>query len=253
MNENTQRLLVIIIPCYNEASEFKREKFQKFINANPNVHCCFVNDGSKDRTWHVLQELKSSCKQETTIINSQNNLGKAGAVLLGFQHFAKSQLDYTAIGYLDCDLSAPLEEIVRISSFVDGETVMCFGSRIKKIDTIIERKFYRFLIGRLIATIISNIFHLNSYDTQCGCKVFSKDLAGQLFVEPFISRWLFDVEIFLRIIKLFGRKNLAGKLREEPLQEWIDYGNSKLKFTYVFGMAADIYKIFSAYGRKLNR
>ena len=52
------------------------------------------------------------------------------------------------------------------------------------------------MAGRVIATIISEILQIKVYDTQCGCKVFSRDLASEVFIDEFISRWLFDVEIF---------------------------------------------------------
>ena len=42
------------------------------------------------------------------------------------------------------------------------------------------------------------------YDTQCGAKIFSKKVCEKIFVEKFISQWLFDVELFARLISLYG-------------------------------------------------
>jgi hypothetical protein len=108
---------------------------------------------------------------------------------------------------------------------------------------VIERSSYRFFIGRIIATVISYILKLNVYDTQCGCKIFSKELAEVVFKDTFVSKWLFDVEIFDRIIKFYGRKKVLEKMLEVPLLRWVDRGDSKVKSSYFFKLWIDLYKI----------
>jgi hypothetical protein len=129
--------------------------------------------------------------------------------------------------------------------------VFCFGSRIRKIGSTIERKNSRFLIGRVVATIISNILNIKVYDTQCGSKMFTKDIANQLFQEKFISRWLFDVELIYRMILMFDREIAIKKMCEVPLKLWIDKGDSKVKVSYFFRLWYDLFKIFSTY-RKME-
>jgi len=49
----------IIIPCYNEEDRLNQKAFVSFIKENKDYHLCFVNDGSKDNTIKVLQEMKN--------------------------------------------------------------------------------------------------------------------------------------------------------------------------------------------------
>tara|TARA_B100000795_G_scaffold10806_1_gene7565 strand:+ start:91 stop:318 length:228 start_codon:yes stop_codon:yes gene_type:complete len=71
---------------------------------------------------------------------------------------------------------------------------------------------------------------LKFYDTQCGCKVLARKLSIQVFADSFISRWLFDVELFFRIKHLYGNINCI----EVPFNKWIDSGDSKVKDSYFF-------------------
>ncbi len=154
---------------------------------------------------------------------------------------------YKKIAYLDADLATSLEECLDISKLVEGKTVFAFGSRIMKLDSNIKRKKYRFLIGRVIATFISKQLKLDVYDTQCGCKIFSSELSKKIFTEKFISKWLFDVELFHRIIKLYGHSKIPKICKEVPLKEWIDFDDSKVKMTYFFKLWLDLYQIKKNY------
>ena len=118
-----------------------------------------------------------------------------------------------------------------------------FASRILKIGSTVERKFYRFFLGRIIATVISSILDIKVYDTQCGCKVFKNELSKVLFERPFISKWLFDVELFSRMLSAFGKEAALEKMEEIPVKKWIDRGDSKVKMSYVFRLWYDLYLI----------
>lgn len=119
-----------------------------------------------------------------------------------------------------------------------------------KVGSAIERSFFRHLIGRLIATFISNILSLKVYDTQCGCKLIKRDLALKIFKDQFISEWLFDVELFARIINLYGIDNCTDIMIEVPLLKWKEKGGSKIKFNYIFRVWTDLYKIKHNYFTK---
>ena len=130
---------------------------------------------------------------------------------------------------------------------IDKKTEFVFGSRIKKIDNTIERRWFRFIIGRMIATAISKVLNLAVYDTQCGCKLFSRNTAQLAFKTSFISPWLFDVEIFFRLKNYYGIRAFKTKSAEIPLKNWRDQGESKIQWTYGFKMWFDLLKIKRAY------
>ena len=102
--------------------------------------------------------------------------------------------------------------------------------------------FSRQLIS-YISRFITNILFLNKVsDTQCGCKIFDKDLLGIAFNEPFISGWLFDIEIFLRLKK-------ANKLNllEHQIVRLNDNSGSRLERKHLMQIAKELVCIVLKY------
>lgn len=238
--------LYIIIPCYNEAKRLNKSKFIDFLNRSPQVGLVFVDDGSKDSTLEILKQIETECCQQVKLLRVQANKGKAAAVSAGI-HYAFNQVSFRKIAYLDADLSTSLEECLSISNLVEGEIQFAFGSRILKIDNVIKRKWVRFLLGRFIATIISKTLDLTVYDTQCGCKIVEASLAQKLFEKPFISKWLFDVELFHRLKVIYDKEYIPKHVKEIPLKAWIDSKDSKVRFGYFFRLWFDLYTITRFY------
>jgi len=238
---------IVIIPCYNEASRLPLAVYRLFLAQNETTHLVFSNDGSTDNTLAVLDTLAQEFPTKTTIYNLEKNAGKAQAVREAVTHCFGNFNNFKTIGYLDADLSTSLEEYVSIAENIKNEVVCAFGSRILKIDNHIDRKKYRFLIGRAIATMISKQLGVSIYDSQCGCKVFSSEIAQELFKEQFISKWLFDVEIFHRLIAMYTHKEMKNVCREIPLKSWIDVDDSRVSMLYFFKMWQDLYTIRKRY------
>ena len=245
---NTNFDLIIVIPCYNEAERLKVAQYKHFLKKHQRVLLCFVNDGSDDDTEIVLQKIKNAYPSQVFLISQAKNTGKAEAVRVGVLKCAK-EFYTNKIAYLDADLSTSLKECVKMSKKISSNTYFVFGSRIAKLDSTINRKHYRFFIGRCIATLISRQLKLKIYDTQCGCKIFKQPLAVFLFQEQFISRWLFDVELFHRLIAIYGRTKLKSIAKEIPLQYWSDTDDSKVPFSYFFKLWSDLRNIGKTYTR----
>ena len=243
MQKNT---LAIVIPCYNEAKRLPVENYKSFLNKNDDVSIFFINDGSNDETEHVIQEMCKEFNKQVHLISLKKNKGKGGAVLKGFD-FVLNNHDFKKIAFLDADLAASLEECYRLSKYVKDRVYLAFGSRILKLDNNIKRKWYRFFFGRIVATAISKTLKLSLYDSQCGCKIFDPYLANKIFGDPFLSKWLFDVEIFFRAIKIYGRENIKEHIKEVPLNEWVDTPDSRVSPWYFFRLWWDLYKISNKY------
>lgn len=111
---------------------------------------------------------------------------------------------------------------------IDQELSIIFGSRVGVYGSSIKRVALRHYTGRIFATFASFILNLTIYDTQCGLKIFSRKLADELFARPFITKWLFDVEIFARVKKTFYSQSLTLIMREIPLSAWTEKGKSKI-------------------------
>ncbi|MDP5081624.1 MAG: response regulator [Winogradskyella sp.] len=243
-----QRCVGVVIPCYNEEERLLSDEFLTFINKNSGYHLCFVNDGSKDKTLRVLNDLKKGREDFITVYDCEKNGGKAEAVRLGMLYMAKKEdLDY--IGFLDADLSTDLadfDDLVKTIETSDFKIVS--GSRIARMGANITKESARKIISLTINFIIRKILSMDFKDTQCGAKIFHKDVIDIAFGEKFVTQWIFDVEIFKRMTIHFGLKNAKSMLCEQPLKRWIHADGSKLsmkdsvKIVGQLGQIAWVYK-----------
>ena len=132
---------------------------------------------------------------------------------------AVEKIDFDYIAYFDADLATSLDEIpVFFNIFEQNNTLkMVVGSRVKRLGANINRKWMRHIVGRIFATCASATLLLPTYDTQCGAKMLSKDVVYQLFKDEFISKWLFDVEVFARLALIVGYPEVKNSIYEYPL------------------------------------
>ena len=100
-------------------------------------------------------------------------------------------------------------------------------------------------MGRVFATIVSILFRLNAYDTQCGAKIFTVPVAREIFAQTFHSPWLFDVELLLRIRQRHPDYNVIVK--EIPLDVWEEKGGSKIRFSHLLKMPFELCAIYRKY------
>lgn len=224
------------------------DDFLSFLDKYPNTTICFVNDASTDGTLAALSTLKKRFDTQVSILSNDRNLGKAGSVRKGVLHLL-DQEEQNNMAYLDADLATSLEECHSYLYYLEKDKQFVFASRILKIGSVIERRFSRFFAGRIIATFISNILGVKVYDTQCGCKVFTPEIARIAFEKPFLSKWLFDVEIFSRVLKHYGKDKAIALMEEIPVKRWVDQGDSKVKLSYFFKLWIDLYKIWKSHKR----
>ena len=235
----------LIIPCYNEADRLDGDQFVKFVQDFPNIHFLFVNDGSKDSTKSLLEELAKNQNIET--ISLENNSGKAEAIRKGSLHALDQPFDY--LGYWDADLATPLKEIFRFILILEEEKQieLVTGMRLLRLGAFVRRKSSRHYLGRIFATFVSFILSLPVYDTQCGAKLFKRKVAKEVFKSPFISPWFFDVEILFRIQRKWPFDFHRPNIFELPLNKWEDIGGSKLHFLDFLKAPFEILKIYIHY------
>ncbi len=248
----------IVIPCYNEVERFPQQAFWNYFEQSTQ-YFCLVNDGSKDGTLDMLQSLEQRGRGRILVVDQQPNSGKAEAVRQGMLA-ARDWCRAEWFGYFDADLATPLEEIpYLLANVAAGDTFyrMVFGARVKLLGWHIERKVVRHYFGRVFATLASSILGIPVYDTQCGAKILSRELIDIAFDKSFLSPWLFDIEIFARLICHFGRSETAAMLLEVPLRQWIEMGDSRIKMKDLLRVPFQLIQIryyyFSKKGAARNR
>ena len=155
MNNRTDPILYIVIPCYNEQEVLPITApmfLQKLTNLtaagkiSPESRVLFVNDGSKDRTWEIICGLAASDPHYVGICQSRNR-GHQNAVLAGLME-AKSRCDITIS--IDCDGQDDINAMdAMVDAYRDGCDVV-YGVRSKReTDTFFKRftaeSFYKIL------------------------------------------------------------------------------------------------------------
>ncbi|MCS7029056.1 MAG: glycosyltransferase [Bacteroidia bacterium] len=220
----------IVVPCYNESARLPVQAFLDFIAKYQTFVFCFVNDGSKDNTAAILQQMHTAFPERISIIDRRQNKGKGESIREGI-NYLMTHYPITHVGFLDADLATPLSEMQELANIIKQNCYsMVCGSRIKRMGANIERYAIRHIIGRFFATLISWSLRLPFYDTQCGAKLFSvEDVHQGIFDTPFISRWLVDVEIIKRLQKKMGYEKSYHRIYEYPLREWRDVGRGTRK------------------------
>lgn len=237
----------LVIPCYNEATRLQKERFVSFVHTHSQINLCMVNDGSTDSTLEQLQAMAVQCPGRIFVHHLERNGGKAEAIRQAMLHLCRQQ-QYAYIGFLDADLSAPLEEALPLLQAIhDQDLLIVAGARVKLVGKIIHRSARRHYLGRIFATYADTLLQLRNYDTQCGLKVFESVFAAEIFDQPFISSWFFDIELFLRARAVLGREGYTAKIAELPLNEWKEVEGSKLKTSDFLKAPFEIWKIYRHY------
>ena len=248
-----ERCVGVVIPCYNEEERLLSDEFLNYIDKNSGYHLCFVNDGSKDNTLEVLKNLQKGREDFITVYDCEQNGGKAEAVRLGMLHMAKKEdLDY--IGFLDADLSTDLADFDDLVKTIESsEFKIVSGSRIARMGANITKESARKIISLTINFIIRKILSMDFKDTQCGAKIFHKDVIGIAFDKKFVTQWIFDVEIFKRMTLHFGLKSAKAMLCEQPLKRWIHADGSKLSMKDSVKIIGQLGQIAWVYRGKNNK
>ncbi|WP_400072738.1 response regulator [Zobellia russellii] len=237
----------VIIPCYNEEDRLSGPEFKEFAHKNLGYHLCFVNDGSTDRTLEVLHELRKGHESNISVYDCEKNGGKAEAVRQGILHMIKDeQLDY--LGYLDADLSTDFRDFDDLVKTIENsEFKIVSGSRISRMGANITKESARKIISMTINMIIQTILGMPFKDTQCGAKIMDREIASTMFNKKFITKWLFDVEIFMRMRKHYGKEEAKRVICEQPLKRWIHADGSKLSMKDSVKIVGQLAKIAVSY------
>lgn len=139
------KIIYLVIPCYNEeevlleTSKRLKEKISFLIDnkkISEKSRIVFIDDGSKDSTWRIIEELNNADEKFSGIKMSRNR-GHQNALLAGLMT-VKDQCD-AAIS-LDADLQDDINVIDKfIEKFVDGCEIVYGVRSERKTDTIFKR------------------------------------------------------------------------------------------------------------------
>ncbi len=233
----------LIVPCYNEE---KRLDIAAFRDYPGDCHFLFVDDGSTDRTAEIIRPYIGD---RIALLELKANSGKGEAVRRGMLYALEALVlrESEWFGYWDADLATPLDELEMFFGFAalyPGGIDAIWGSRVYRLGSSIERDWRRHIAGRAFATAAGLLLGIKTYDSQCGAKLFRKALIPVGFSQAFLSQWLFDIELLLRL--------KTCRMIECPLLKWQDQPESKFKLvSYLPRIFLDLVRIRSRYAKMI--
>lgn len=239
--------LCVVVPVFNEQKRFPFSAFSSHLSSPKSHFFLFVDDGSTDGSLELLQKLAKAWPEQVKVILKTKNTGKADAIREGIMA-TKQWKAFSHLAYWDADLSAPLGQISYLAEYILGkeEVILVMGSRKPHPSHTISTSWWRFMLGRSFSKLVNFIYQLPYYDTQCGAKILAAAPLFQICERPFITSWLVDLEIILRLKKDFPYKEIL----EIPLISWSHRKGSKFRVHHIFKIIYDIRKLYIYFKKK---
>ena len=136
-----------IVPCYNEEGNinlFYESVKKSFKDSKYKIELIFVNDGSKDKTYHELKELITKKTFKIKVINFSRNFGKEAGMYAALKECSG---DFAVI--IDADMQQPPELVLSMIKIIEDDpdidivTYYQENRLENKLVSFLKSKFYR--------------------------------------------------------------------------------------------------------------
>tara|TARA_Y100000034_G_scaffold19272_1_gene21687 strand:- start:8324 stop:9094 length:771 start_codon:yes stop_codon:yes gene_type:complete len=210
----------IIIPAHNEEKRIGRtlkeyiSYFQK-LKKSLDFRIIVVLNACSDNTLKIVEKYKI---KELEILNFRQG-GKGFAIVEGFKRALKGNSNL--IGFVDADLATPPEAFYDLIKNINGNDGVIANRWDKHSIIKTPQTIFRRIIGRGFNLIVKILFLLPHQDTQCGAKLFKRELLEKIIPKLGSSEWSFDVDL------LFYARREKAKIKSIPTI-WSDKKESKI-------------------------
>ncbi|WP_090229650.1 glycosyltransferase [Lutibacter maritimus] len=171
----------IIVPVFNEEENLKRveQELTNYIKiATKKTKILFVNDGSKDKSQELIEEICTN-NSDFSFISFEKNCGLSAAIAAGFKH-TETEL----VGYIDSDLQTAPEDFNLLLAEIENYELVT-GVRANRKDSFVKN------MSSTIANGIRRAFtHDGMDDTGCPLKVIKTDFAKNIPMFKGLHRFL---------------------------------------------------------------
>ena len=174
----------VIVPLFNEAESLPElyAWIQRVMNENKfSYEVIFINDGSTDNSWQVIQELKAK-SENVRAIRFRRNYGKSPALFCGFDR-AEGDVVIT----MDADLQDSPDEIPELYRMVmqDGYDLVS-GWKQKRYDNT----FTKNIPSKIYNATARKVTGLKLHDMNCGLKAYRKEVIKNIEVYGEMHRYI---------------------------------------------------------------
>ncbi len=175
--------LSIVIPLYNEEESLKElyDWVKRVLDPlNLDFEMLFVDDGSSDKSWKVIEELVIDTK-EVRGIKFRRNYGKSAALYSGFEA-AKGNVVIT----MDADLQDNPDELPELYRMIKEEGFdLVSGWKKKRFDPLGKT-----IPSKLFNATARYISGIKLHDFNCGLKAYRKEVIKSVEVYGEMHRYI---------------------------------------------------------------
>jgi len=220
-------VISIVIPAYNEEKRIGKilENYGAFFEEKKkngeisDFEILIVINNTKDNTEEVVKKFAKKYS-EIRFIRFEKG-GKGFAITEGFKDALKNEKN-KLIGFVDGDMSTPPEayyDLIKKINVYDGIIADRWNKR--SIITPKQSGFRRF-ISRGYNWIVRSLFLFPYRDTQCGAKIFKREVLKKNISKLVTSNWGFDIALLYCL-----KKESHAKIKSIPTV-WHDEVGSKV-------------------------
>ena len=238
----------IVIPLFNEAESLPElhDWIVRVMNANNTTYeIWFINDGSTDDSWKVIEELKLK-DDNIKAVKFQRNYGKSAGLYVGFEH-AEGEIVVT----MDADLQDSPEELPELRRMILEEGYdLVSGWKKKRFDPItktLPTKLYNWATRKMSGIKLN--------DFNCGLKAYKYDVIKSIEVYgemhryiPVLAKWAGFTKIGEKVVHHQSRKYGTTKF---GLSRFINGPLDLLSITFVSKFGKRPMHIFGVIGSSL--
>jgi len=182
MHSDNKITLSVIVPLFNEQDSleelFRRLK-EVLTSQIPSHEIIFVDDGSQDRSFEILEKLAAQ-DEAVKVVQFQKNYGKSAALSMGFR-LAKGEI----VATLDADLQDDPAEIPKLLTKLNEGYDLVSGWKRKRRDPLSKT-----IPSRIFNFVISLFSGLRIHDINCGLKVYRRVVTQNLHPYGELHRFL---------------------------------------------------------------
>lgn len=233
----------LVIPCYRESGRigaFLPDLCRAMQAFSGQVRIQVVEDGSCAAEVQCMREIVEKLRVDFPWLLPlkvlERNLGKGGAVYAGWADHVGA--DWLA--FVDADGSCSAHEVARLLAMrADAREVptALFASRVKMLGRKVERLLKRHWLGRVYATLVSELLNVPVYDSQCGLKLLPRLAFERIAPRLRIKGFAFDVELMVALL------DTGCGIREVPI-DWQEVAGGKVSLLRdSWRMARDVWDI----------
>ena len=211
--------LAVIVPAYDEEDRIgpTLDRLNEYLSAQQYTwKVVVVSDGSEDRTVEIVTRF-ALAHMGFELIESRPNRGKGFVVRKGMV-----EVDAEWLLFSDADLAAPIEEVEKLFAAVGSGPRIAVGSRpLKESDLKVRQPWYREMAGRAFNLMVQLLAVRGIRDTQCGFKLFRRDVSRDVYSRCKLDGFGFDFE------SLMIARDLGHEIAEVPIR-WSHQEGSKV-------------------------